>query len=76
MKIRMFGYLKEKSNKTFIDIRINQNISIKQLAEMLSKDYGIDISSVRFAVKDEFVSGSYKVNNNSVIDLIPPVAGG
>lgn len=72
----MFGYLKEKSNKTFIDIRINQNISIKQLAEMLSKDYGIDISSVRFAVKDEFVSGSYKVNNNSVIDLIPPVAGG
>lgn len=76
MKVRLYGYLQEKHHLKELELPLNNEITITELATKLSRDHNIDVSILRFAVNNEFVKGTFRLNNDSVVDLIPPVAGG
>lgn len=75
IKVRLFGYLREKHGRGFISLNEGP-ATIKAIATLLRKSHDVDVDLVRFAVDNEFVSGSYRVRDGATVDLIPPVAGG
>ena len=79
MKIRLvaFGIAKEILNGKNHNMELEVN-TIEELKKALYKDYPEfqKLNSLAFAVNEEYQEGSFQLNDNDEVVLIPPVAGG
>ena len=57
---------------------MDTNISVVNMQQILKKEYSglTDIENYAIAVNEEYVSEEYKLNDNDVVAIIPPVSGG
>lgn len=85
MEIKLFGSFRKYGNGEFIEIAINDTITIARLKELFIKkiieiegsfneEAIVDASA--FAVNDEIVADNYQIKNNDILAILPPVCGG
>jgi sulfur-carrier protein len=78
MKIHVFAILKDFYSENF-EIDGSDIKSIEDLKHALSninKSATTVLEACRFAVNEEFVNGSYQLNENEHVYIIPPSSGG
>jgi len=85
--IELHGATKDLSENNFLEFEIKKNSSIKdikiQILEFIEKNFKgnqnlkkLIQSSAFCSEEDEIVSENYKINENQVIGIIPPIGGG
>ena len=85
--IELYGETKNLSKKNYIDIEIKKNSSIKDIKLKLikfveNKFNGKEnlkklVQSSSFCSdKDEIIQENYKIKQNQVVGIIPPIGGG
>lgn len=76
IRILFFAQLKEQLNKKEMTLPY-QEITVKQLRERLEKEYSLPaLSSVLFAINEEFAAEDDIILDGDVVALIPPMSGG
>lgn len=76
IRILLFAQLKEQLNKKEMTLPY-QEITVKQLRERLEKEYSLPaLSSVLFAINEEFAAEDDIIRDGDVVALIPPMSGG
>ena len=78
LKILFFGIVRDIVGENSIDLDVATNISVVNMQQILKKEYSglTDIENYAIAVNEEYVSEEYKLNDNDVVAIIPPVSGG
>jgi molybdopterin converting factor subunit 1 len=78
IKILFFGIVRDLVGENSIVLELNSELSIKNFQKILKDKFtGLtDVESFAFAVNEEYVTGDYKLNENDVVAIIPPVSGG
>jgi len=85
--IELHGAAKDLSKNNFLEFEIKKNSSIKdiktEILEFIEKKFKgnqnlkkLIQSSAFCSEEDEIVSENYKINENQVIGIIPPIGGG
>ena len=85
--VELYGATKDLSKNNFLEFEIKKNSSIKdikiEILEFIEKKFKgnqnlkkLIQSSAFCSEKDEIVSENYKINENQVIGIIPPIGGG
>ncbi len=85
--IELYGATKDLSNENFIEIKIKKNSSIKdiklQLLKFVEKNFNGNenlkklVQSSNFCSnKDKIIYENYKISENQVVGIIPPIGGG
>ncbi len=85
--IELYGATKDLSKKSSIEIEIKKNSSIKdiklQLLKFVKKNFNGNknlkklIQSSSFCSdKDEIIHENYKISQNQIVGIIPPIGGG
>ncbi len=76
IKVLLFAQLQEESGQNEINLELAP-ITIKQLKELLIRDYSIrTFDNVMVAVNEEFAQEEEVVKNGDIVAFIPPVSGG
>ena len=80
MKIKLvaYGIAKDILKGKTADIELLNNNSIKDLKDQLIGQYPEfkDLSSLKFAVNEEYREDSYELSGQDEVIIIPPVSGG
>lgn len=80
MKVRIliFGIIKDIVGNNQLIVEIEKDSTISILKNRLLKEYPglVKYKNYAVAVNEEYVEDHYRLNNNDVIALIPPVSGG
>ncbi|MCF6349996.1 MAG: MoaD/ThiS family protein [Flavobacteriaceae bacterium] len=77
IKILFFGIIKDIINKSSLEMKINNTISISELKIIFFenfpklKDYNFTV-----AVNEVYQEDTFMIKNKDIIALIPPVSGG
>ena len=71
--IRYFAYLREKRGLAVEQIIVDTPMRID---ELFRKIFGEIPTGVRFAVHQEFVEPSYRLEDGDEVGFLPPVGGG
>jgi len=85
--VELYGATKDLSNNNFLELEIKKNSSIKdikiEILEFIEKNFKgnqnlkkLIQSSAFCSEENEIVSENYKINENQVIGIIPPIGGG
>ena len=85
--VELYGATKDLSKNNFLELEIKKNSSIKDLKinilEFIEKNFNgnqnlkkLVQSSAFCSEEDKIISENYKINNNQVIGIIPPIGGG
>ena len=85
--VELHGATKDLSKNNFLEFEIKKNSSIKdikiQILKFIEKNFNdnqnlkkLILSSAFCSEEDEIVSENYKINDNQVIGIIPPIGGG
>ena len=85
--VELYGATKDLSKNNFLEFEIKKNSSIKdikiEILEFVEKKFKgnrnlskLIQSSVFCSEEDKIVSENYKINENQVISIIPPIGGG
>ena len=85
--VELHGATKDLSKNDFLEFEIKKNSSIKdikiQILKFIEKNFNdnqnlkkLIRSSAFCSEEDEIVSENYKINDNQVIGIIPPIGGG
>jgi len=85
--VELHGATRDLSNNSFLEFEIKKNSSIKdikiQILKFIEKKFKgnknlkkLIQSSAFCSEEDKIVSESYKINENQVIGIIPPIGGG
>ena len=85
--VELHGATKDLSKNNFLEFEIKKNSSIKdikiEILEFVEKKFKgnrnlskLIQSSVFCSEEDKIVSENYKINENQVISIIPPIGGG
>ena len=87
VSVELYGATKDLSKNNFLELEIKKNRSIKdikiQILEFIEKNFNgnqnlkkLVQSSAFCSEEDEIISENYKINDNQVIGIIPPIGGG
>ncbi len=87
VSVELYGATKDLSKNNFLELEIKKNSSIKdikiQILEFIEKNFKgnknlkkLIQSSAFCSEEDEIISENYKINDNQVIGIIPPIGGG
>ena len=79
MKIISFGVTKDITGSLFTDFDAGENkVTIAELKERLFKKYPAlsNLTTLSFAVNNEYTTTETVVDNDDEVALIPPVSGG
>ncbi|MDA9177862.1 molybdopterin biosynthesis protein MoeD [Candidatus Pelagibacter sp.] len=87
IKLELFGASREFSNKEYIDLKLQNKASIKDLRneiiEFLKKNFKgnknfVDIvnSSAFCSEANQIISDNFKIIKDQKIGIIPPIGGG
>ncbi|UCE93623.1 MAG: molybdopterin converting factor subunit 1 [Flavobacteriaceae bacterium] len=78
IKILFFGMSKDLAGTNSMNIQIEKEITAKDVRELLLRNYpsfsSMDTFSI--AVNESYADDGFKINDNDVIAVIPPVSGG
>ena len=85
--VELHGAARDLSKSNFLEFETKKNSSIKdikiEILEFIEKNFKgnqnlkkLIQSSAFCSEKDEIVSENYKINENQVIGIIPPIGGG
>jgi len=85
--VELHGATKDLSKNNFLEFEIKKNSSIKdikiKIIEFIEKNFKgnqnlkkLIQSSAFCSEEDEIISENYKINDNQVIGIIPPIGGG
>ena len=85
--VELYGATKDLSKNNFLELEVKKNSSIKdikiQILEFIEKNFKgnqnlkkLVQSSAFCSEEDEIISENYKINDNQVIGIIPPIGGG
>jgi molybdopterin converting factor subunit 1 len=78
IKVLLFGIVKDIVGENTIDLDLGPTISINDFQQIMRNKFaGLkDIENFAIAVNEEYVNRDYKIKNNDVVAIIPPVSGG
>ncbi len=87
VSVELYGATKDLSKNNFLELEVKKNSSIKdikiQILKFIEKNFKgnqnlkkLVQSSAFCSEEDEIISENYKINNNQVIGIIPPIGGG
>ena len=87
VSVELYGATKDLSKNNFLELEVKKNSSIKdikiQMLEFIEKNFNgnqnlkkLVQSSAFCSEEDEIISENYKINDNQVIGIIPPIGGG
>lgn len=80
MKIELlfFGIVKDIVGKSTSEFRLPNNCSIKQFKALLLEKYSklANYNNFSVAVNENYVEDNYRLKENDIVALIPPVSGG
>ena len=87
IKLELYGASKDFSKESFIIFNLKEKSTIKELRVAIIKfieakfkdneGYKKIVNSSAFCSdKDEIISDNYKISNNEIIGIIPPIGGG
>ncbi len=78
IKILFFGIVRDIVGENYMELELTHEISVKNIQHILKKKYSglTDIENFAVAVNEEYVTGTYSVQENDVLAIIPPVSGG
>ncbi len=87
VSVELYGATKDLSKNNFLELEVKKNSSIKdikiQILEFIEKNFQgnknlkkLVQSSAFCSEEDEIISENYKINENQVIGIIPPIGGG
>ena len=78
IKILFFGMSKDLAATHSVSIQIDKQISVGDIRKLLLRNYPsfslMDTFSI--AVNESYADDGFKINDNDVIAVIPPVSGG
>lgn len=78
IKILFFGIAKDIANESSIALELNNNVTVKDLMDVLIGRY-VRFSSINdfsIAVNEEYVEKNVVLKENDIVAIIPPVSGG
>ena len=87
VSVELYGATKDLSKNNFLELEVKKNSSIKdikiKILEFIEKNFKgnqnlkkLVQSSAFCSEEDEIISENYKINDNQVIGIIPPIGGG
>jgi len=86
IQLRLFGSSKILSDKDILNIKLPSNSNIetlrKTLGKIISEKYlknslkNLPKNAAFFSEENEVISDSYKLKDNELISIIPPIGGG
>jgi molybdopterin converting factor subunit 1 len=79
VKVRLFAGLKELVGGPQIVVSLSDGASIRDLEEELGRHYPRLkplLTSLAFAVDEEYKTRDYVLQENDTVALIPPISGG
>ena len=87
VSVELYGATKDLSKNNFLELEVKKNSSIKdikiEILEIIEKNFKgnqnlkkLVQSSAFCSEEDEIISENYKINDNQVIGIIPPIGGG
>ena len=87
VSVELYGATKDLSKNNFLELEVKKNSSIKdikiEILEFIEKNFKgnqnlkkLVQSSAFCSEEDEIISENYKIINNQVIGIIPPIGGG
>ena len=87
VSVELYGATKNLSKNNFLELEVKKNSSIKdikiQILKFIEKNFKgnqnlkkLVQSSAFCSEEDEIISENYKINDNQVIGIIPPIGGG
>ena len=87
VSVELYGATKDLSKNNFLELEVKKNSSIKdikiQILEFIEKNFNgnqnlkkLVQSSAFCSEEDKIISENYKINDNQVIGIIPPIGGG
>ena len=87
VSVELYGATKDLSKNNFLELEVKKNSSIKdikiEILEIIEKNFKgnqnlkkLVQSSAFCSEEDEIISENYKIIDNQVIGIIPPIGGG
>ena len=86
VQLKLYGSSKILSDKEILNIKLPSNSNIETLrgvlSKIISKKYlknslqNLSRTAAFFSEEDEIVNDAYKLKNNELISIIPPIGGG
>ncbi len=87
VSVELYGATKDLSKNNLLELEVKKNSSIKdikiEILEFIEKNFKgnqnlkkLVQSSAFCSEEDEIISENYKINDNQVIGIIPPIGGG
>ncbi|MEN8187151.1 MAG: MoaD/ThiS family protein [Bacteroidota bacterium] len=78
IKTLFFGVTRDIIGEGSAIFDLNEDLTIADFQNILTKNYSglTDIKSFAVAVNEEYVTEDYKIQENDIIAIIPPVSGG
>jgi len=87
VSVELYGATKDLSKNNFLELEVKKNSSIKDIKigilEIIEKNFKgnqnlkkLVQSSAFCSEEDKIISENYKINDNQVIGIIPPIGGG
>ena len=87
VSVELYGATKDLSKNNLLELEVKKNSSIKdikiEILEIIEKNFKgnqnlkkLVQSSAFCSEEDEIISENYKINDNQVIGIIPPIGGG
>ena len=87
VKLELFGASRDLSNKQFLELKIKEKNSIKELRKKIihyvdekfkgNENYKKIIETSAFCSEDNnIISDSYQITKDQKIGIIPPIGGG
>lgn len=75
--IHYFGMLTEKTGKSTEKIRVENQLSIESLNQLLLEKYqGLKNTNYKIALNNKFVDRQQLITSNAEVSLLPPFSGG
>jgi molybdopterin converting factor small subunit len=86
VQLKLYGLSKMLSDKEILNIELPNNSNIQKhrivLGKIILKKYlknslqNLSKTAAFFSEEDEIVNDAYKLKNNELISIIPPIGGG
>ena len=86
VQLKLYGLSKILSDKEILNIELPNNSNIEKLrivlGKIILKKYlknslqNLSKTAAFFSEEDEIVNDAYKLKNNELISIIPPIGGG
>ena len=76
INVKYFASLRELMGEANIEIEVDENTSVNDLWQMVTRNKNIELENVMMAVNMEYVKPEYLLKKEDEVAFFPPVTGG